>query len=202
LENQLLDSALWEHLSTGDIICNLGFVPSTSDEGFSFDTGNVTELGENDARQSGLRTWLVFDGYGLVPFGPPEPPPFEEHLTLPSPFYYAHLLPPLTNPLFVFRLPACDGVPQFTLARTIAKVPSPHSPNGRAMVKRYAWTARVRRQGSNEQLGEGWMGEWILEGEGTREGKQVLLNCLKGCGEQRVWELVMEKSGGGRVWLK
>jgi hypothetical protein len=198
-ENQLLEAGLWEHLSTGDIICNLGFVPPSSDDVNEFGGGGG---GEKDARQSGRRTWLVFNGYALVPFSPPDPPPFEEPLTLPSPFYYAHLLPPLLNPLYVFRVPACNDVPHLTLAHTVTTVPSPHSPNGHAMVKRYMWIARVSRRGPEEGLGAGWEGEWILEVEGTKEGRMVLLDCLKGCGVQREWELVREKSGDGRVWLK
>ena len=191
-ENQLSNTGLWDHLSTGDIICNLGFVPSaTPDESGSLDSGD-------DPR----RTWLVFNGDGLVPFSPPEPPPFGEPLALPSPFYYTHLLPPLVNPLYIFRIPACDDNPRLSLEHTVAKVRSPHSPNGHAMVKKYVWTARVWRRNFVDDIGEGWMGEWILEGEGTEEGKLVLLNCLKGCEARMEWEFVREKSGGGRVWLK
>lgn len=71
------------------------------------------------------------------------------------------------------------------------------------------WTARVWRQGMGmgfeDGVGDGWLGEWVLEAEGTREGRQVLLDCLGGEGEgevRREWELVREKSGGGRLWLK
>jgi len=191
-EDQLVDAGLWQHLSTGDIICNLGFVPFTDDS----DGSEATESAD-----SGRRTWLVYNGYNLVTFSPPEPPPFEGSLVLPSPFYYAHILPPLTNPLYIFRVPACDQIPRLNLMHTTTKVPSPHSPKGHALVKKYVWTARVWRY-ATEGLGEGWLGEWILEGEGTEEGKNVLLDCLSGSEVQRQWELVREKSGGGRVWLK
>ena len=59
------------------------------------------------------------------------------------------------------------------------------------------------RTGGEGEMGDGWFGEWILEGEGTREGKQVLLDALSGCDMGvREWELVREKSGGGKLWLK
>ncbi|EGN91927.1 hypothetical protein SERLA73DRAFT_80033 [Serpula lacrymans var. lacrymans S7.3] len=64
---------------------------------------------------------------------------------------------------------------------------------------------------TSDALGEKWRGEWVLEAEGTREGRQTLLDCLcrraggdgEGEGEEvYVWEVVREKSGKGRVWLK
>jgi hypothetical protein len=205
-EAQLVDAGLWEHLSTGDLVCNLGYVPSKPDDTGSFE--NMSELGEREthshhAQKPGWRIWLVFDGYSLFPFNPAAPPPFESPLMLPSPFYYTHVLPPSANPRYVFSMPACAGVPQLALAHTAARVPSPHSLTGSALARRWVWTARVCRRGGREAgLGGGWMGEWILEGEGTREGKEVLLECLRGVGVQREWELVRERSGGGRIWLR
>jgi len=55
----------------------------------------------------------------------------------------------------------------------------------------------------DDGLGEGWRGEGVLETEGTREGRQTLVDCLSGdAGEVFVWEFVREKSGVGRIWLK
>jgi len=52
-------------------------------------------------------------------------------------------------------------------------------------------------------MGSLWQGERILEGEGTREGRQSLLDALSGDdSSERLWEIVRQKSGGGRVWLK
>ncbi|EGO24465.1 hypothetical protein SERLADRAFT_438081 [Serpula lacrymans var. lacrymans S7.9] len=31
---------------------------------------------------------------------------------------------------------------------------------------------------TSDALGEKWRGEWVLEAEGTREGRQTLLDCL------------------------
>jgi len=183
-----MHSGLWQHLSTGDVICNLGYVPPAQ-----------TEDGPSDDHLS--RTWLVYNGEGLVPFSPPTPAPLDDPLSLPSPFYYIHLLPPFVNPTYVLSLPPCDNVPELTLNYMTVDVPSPHSPSGYVLVKKYMWTARVWRR--EEGFGDGWQGEWILEGEGTREGRQTLLHCLnQGAAVQRHWELVREKSGSGLLWLR
>lgn len=144
-----------------------------------------------------------------MPYTPPDAPPLTDPLSLPSPFYYAHIMPAgAPNPMFtVGRLPPCDDIPQLTLVHLSTKVRSPHSPAGYAVVKKYAWVARVVRQGGgglDDEVGEGWWGEWVLEVEGTKEGRQVLLDVLRGAaGEEKLeWELVREKSGGGRIWLR
>jgi hypothetical protein len=112
----------------------------------------------------------------------------------------------MANINYVFnRLPVCDDVPQLTLVYSTTKVLSLASPNGYALVKRLAWTARVARlrMGDEADVGEGWFGEWVLECEGTMEGKQALLDALGGKAlGWREWELVREKSGGGKLWLR
>jgi hypothetical protein len=184
-EEQLMHSGLWQHLSIGDVICNLGYVPPVQAE---------------DSDGNARRTWLIYNGEGLVPFSPPEPVPLEDPLSLPSPFYYMHLLPPFVNPTYVLDMPPCDNAAELTLSHVTVNVPSPHSPSGHALVKKYMWTARVQRR--EDVLGEGWQGEWILEGEGTKEGRQMLLRCLKGeGGAGRLWEVDREKSGDGFLWL-
>jgi hypothetical protein len=51
-------------------------------------------------------------------------------------------------------------------------------------------------------LGKGGA-EWVLETEGTREGRQTLVDCLSGdADEVFVWEFVREKCGAGQIWLK
>jgi hypothetical protein len=191
-EEHLMVSGLWQHLSTGDIICNLGYVPPPQTEDGS---------SESDPGQHARRMWLIYNGEGLVPFSPPEPAPLDDPLSLPSPFYYVHLLPPFVNPTYILSLPPCDNVPELTLTYITVDVPSPHSPSGHALVKKFMWTARVWRR--EEELGDGWQGEWILEGEGTKEGRQILLHCLnRDAAVHRHWELVREKSGGGLLWFK
>jgi hypothetical protein len=226
-ERQLQDAGLWDHLSTGDIVCNLGYVPTNPEDGSSdgddvsplvIDTQPMLSSRSYPRRSSGSqsssggagpiaqRKWLLFDGEYLVPYTPPDLLPLDQPLTLPSPFYYAHIMPPMANLNFIIsRLPVCDDVPQLTLVHSTTKVPSPTSLKGYALVKRFAWTARVvrLRMGDEGDVGEGWFGEWVLEYEGTREGKQTLLDALRGKDlGRREWELVREKSGGGKLWLR
>jgi hypothetical protein len=165
---------------------------------------SVNGGGTNNSSSS--QKWLLFNGHVLVPYTPPDLLPLDQPLNLPTPFYYAHIMPPFTNLSYVItQLPVCDDVPQLTLVYSSKKVPSPHSPNGFAMVKKYSWIARVvrLRTEADGEMGEGWFGEWILEGEGTPEGKMLLVNALKGYSlGYREWELVREKSGGGKLWLR
>ena len=220
-ERQLEDAGLWGHLSTGDIVCNLGYVPPTPDDGSSEGEAPPGSSRGNPSRSSGSqssgggasptgqnvqRKWLLYNGHLLVPYSPPDLLPLDQPLKLPSPFYYSHIMPPTANLNYIItRLPVCDDVPQLTLVHSTSKVPSPHSPKGHALVKRFAWTARVvrLRMGDEGEVGEGWFGEWVLEYEGTREGKQTLLDALSGRAlGRREWELVREKSGGGKLWLR
>ena len=202
-EDQLVDSGLWDHLSTGDVVCNLGYIPPDTD-----DSGSDPDDPERDSSTS--RKWLLFNGYALIPFAPPEPPPVDDPLTLPSPFYYSHIVPLHANQIYDIMLPPSDfsEVPQLTLVYTSTKV---KGPSGYYSVKKYMWVAKVTRFaranlarfGEGEAIGEGWKGEWVLEGEGTSEGKQVLIDCIQGCEtEKRKWEFIREKSGRGRIWIK
>ena len=87
-------------------------------------------------------------------------------------------------------------------------------------MRRYVWLARtfarplesgMEREAGTEAgaaLGRGWCGEWVLEAPGTREGRAALLDALAGApvgpGLRRrgLWEVVREKSGVGRLWLR
>nr|GAT50977.1 MIF4G/MA4-domain-containing protein [Mycena chlorophos] len=203
-EDQLADAGLRNHLSTGDIVCNLGFVPPPSPaQSRPGSSDGLPDSARSD--RSHRRKWLLFNGEALVPFFPPAPLPLSNPFILPSPFYYSHIAPPQTNPVFVIRsFPACDDIPQFTLVNTTARVRSPHSPAGFASVKQFKWTARVWRPVAQEDdIGFGWQGEWVLEGDGTREGQAILVDCLRGVvGPWREWELVREKCNGDRLWFR
>jgi hypothetical protein len=213
-ERQLVDAGLWPHLSTGDIVCNFGFVPPNSEDSSSDADVSTTDYFSQRSRSDQRRSndassqlkWLIFDGQFLIPYTPPDFLPLDNVLNLPSPFYYAHITPPFTNFTYIIdQFPICDNIPQLTLIHSTSKVPSPHSPKGYALVKKHAWTARVvrLRRGDEGDIGEGWFGEWTLEGEGTREGQQTLLDALAGRRmDRKVWELVREKSGGGKLWFK
>ena len=196
-ELQLDDAGLWQHLSVGDVVCNLGYLPSEEGQG---------SPPSNDLPADGKRgpeSWMIFDGTGLVPYTPSATLPVSEPLTLPSPFYYAHIIPPPFNPRFVAILP--PGEPELSLVLLPSRVRSPHSPNGFARIKKYMWLARLAPQTpqSRPDFGEGWHCEWILEGEGTKEGRQSLLDALRGDAScEREWELIMEKCSTVRIWLR
>ncbi|KAG6374391.1 hypothetical protein JVT61DRAFT_4428 [Boletus reticuloceps] len=200
-EAQLHAGGLWQYLSTGDVVCNFGYVPSTPDS-----TQSQLDLAPEE-RATSRNTWLLFNGNALLPFAPPAPPPLPDPLSLPSPFYYTHLMSSNVNPTFTFAPPGGGGIPETSLINAATHVPSPHSPGGWVMVKKYMWIARARVgmgfMDIDDGLGDGWRGEWVLEAEGTQEGRQTLIDCISGlAGEIFVWELVREKSGGGRIWLR
>ena len=194
-EAQLDDAGLWEHLSVGDIICNLGYLPP-SDGVVAGPSGSEMSFDDTASPES----WMVFDGTVLVPYTTSAVLPIPEPLSLPSPFYYAHITPPPINPRFIAALPREQ--PELSLVLLPTKVPSPHSPNGFARIRKYMWLALLRPH-VRPGLGEGWHGEWILEGEGTKEGRQSLLDTLSGrINVKREWELVMERSTPTRIWLR
>lgn len=187
-EDQLIDEGLWEHLSAGDIVCNFGYVPP------------LEETEEESSRNPGSdnRRWLIYTGEQLVIYYPTDPTPIPDALSLPSPFYYTHILPPFTNPHFRLTLPPFKA--HYTLTNLTTTIQSPHS--GYTRVNTYAWLASLDAH-SHSAMSDGWRGEWVLQGEGTREGKVALQNALRGgqSGEHE-YEIVIEKSGNGRLWLR
>lgn len=221
-EEQLIKHGLWEHLSDGDIVCNFGYVPPVPPP----DAPRPLSSGDEENGEQ-RQKWLMFNGYCLVPYIPPSAPPLENPLTLPSPFYFANILPAFVDPVFILSLPqepdASPGSgfgslharePEMQLINVATRVPSPTSPTGYALVRKYTWLARIACVGPGSQtdagmaLGRGWHGEWILEAEGTREGRQSLIDALAGktngpgLRQRGQWQVVREKSGGGRTWLK
>ncbi|OJT07378.1 hypothetical protein TRAPUB_1783 [Trametes pubescens] len=218
-EEQLIKGGLWEHLSDGDIVCNFGYVPPLPPPD---SPRPLSYAVSNDGGQQ-RQKWLMFNGYCLVPYIPPSAPPLENPLTLPSPFYFANILPAFVDPVFILALPqdppSANGrhfskEPDMQLTNVATRVPSPHSPTGVARVRKYMWLARIAYVGPGSAteaglaLGRGWHGEWVLEAEGTREGRQCLLDALAGntngpgLRQRGQWQVVREKSGSGRIWLK
>lgn len=222
-EEQVADSGLWHHLSAGDIVCNFGFVPLPEPDNVS---QSSRSSGGKD-KTTHRRRWLMFNGYCLVHYIPPAPPPVLQALTLPSPFYFCHILPPDSDLRFVLSIPPQsrssssperrrsyfdDAYPHLSLAHVRTRVSSPHSPLGYAMVRKYMWIARIPYVGpesgteAGSALGEGWRGEWVLQAEGTKEGRQTLVDAVKvgpnGCTPRGLWEVVRDKSGAGRIWMR
>ncbi len=232
-EDQLIRAGLWEHLSDGDIVCNFGYVPPVASPQSS-DDGSAASSSSSAVEEGNRQKWLMFNGYCLVPYIPPSPAPLESPLTLPSPFYFANILPAFMDPTFILALPqqtspspqrsrpgTSDGrltifEPRhdLKLVNISTRVPSPNSPSGFVMVRKYMWLARIPYVGPGSgteagvALGRGWQGEWVLEAEGTREGRQGLIEALSGgtvgpgLRKRGQWEVVREKSGGGRLWLR
>lgn len=226
-EEQMIDSGVWQHLSTGDVVCNFGFVPLPEP-----DSASRSSRSSGAKEKVHRKRWLMFNGYCLVHYIPPAPPPVEQALTLPSPFYFSHILPPESDPRFILAIPAQsrnlptsargtrrasyvdDGspYPHLSLTHVRTRVSSPHSPLGYAMVKKYMWLARIPYVGpesgtdAGPALGEGWRGEWVLEAEGTKEGRQTLIDAAKagtdGSTPRGLWEVVRNKSSAGRIWMR
>ena len=175
---QLTAAELDKHLAPGDLVINFGYVPEQAG-------GAEEDVG-----------WMIFDGERLMPLTS-RIPIYNPTFTLPSPFYYSHVLAPTQNPRFVLTIPRRrTQPPMFNHGRVISTVASVMSPTGCVRVNMTAWMAKID--------GLRWGGEWILEAEGTKEGKAYLEASITSAdvGAEQEWELVREKSGRGRVWLR
>ncbi|KAI5119420.1 hypothetical protein M0805_009871 [Coniferiporia weirii] len=185
-EDQLIEAGLWEHMSVGDVVCNFGYVPPVEEP-------------EESGPEKDHRRWLVFTGDRLSVYHPTQPPSITGALSLPSPFYYMHILPPLANPRFRLTLPPLRA--QYTLAALTTTVASPHAPGGHARVKTFAWLAMLDVH-AGSIMNTGWAGEWVLQGEGTPEGRISLEIALHGGQESECeYEIDVAKSGNGKLWL-
>ncbi|KAF8699178.1 hypothetical protein RHS03_07232, partial [Rhizoctonia solani] len=223
-ESLILRAGLWDLMKPGDVVCNLGYVPRASNPASPVDQfGRISH--NSDARQT---EWLIFTGSALVPYVPPAPPPPDvDVLSLPGPAYYSHLYTPTPTQLvlpncepgpavaglvYAFSVPKRSTEPIMKLDSSLSYV---KSSRGVARVWRPVWIASFRvdktwsigsrkgkeRAGRNQNLADEWAGEWVLEGMGTREGEQALMDAMDD-GHVRFWEWVREKSGPGRVWFR
>jgi len=175
---QLTAADLDGHVAPGDLVINFGYVPDQA-EGAEEDVG-----------------WMIYDGERLIPLTH-RIPVYNPTFTLPSPFYYSHVLPPTQNLRYVLTIPRKrTQVPNFSLERVSWTVASVTSPTGRVRVNLSGWLAKFE--------GSRWGSEWILEAEGTKEGFTFLEASIASAdaGALQEWELVREKSGRGRVWLR
>ncbi|KAJ4477169.1 hypothetical protein J3R30DRAFT_3291275, partial [Lentinula aciculospora] len=195
-EEELARAGLWEHLSVGDVVCNLGYVPPS----ISSSTGSSDAI------------WLIFNGCQLVPytFGA-----LDSRGILP-----VYSTSEANDPVSPLHL---DVMHQPTLISVPMNIPSPHTPGGMVVVKKWVWTLRVWVGSSSRstnfmssfttdnefeaetEVGTGWEGEWILEGDGTKEGRDFLLSCLRRDQtrtDMMEWELVRDRCGRSKVWLR
>jgi hypothetical protein len=244
-EDQLADAGLWDHLSIGDIVCNLGYIPpplpedDLLEEPFVRASGSMrsqlSSLGNRNPIPTDDVVWLVYDGFGLVQYSPTvEPPPLKDALTLVTPYYYSHIMPNSAHPFFTLdlysrlsRLRECmDGTggngfpppvpPKFELTGMLTKVRSPRSPGGYAMVKRYKWVATIKGikavVSGDIEVGSGWLtDEWVLEVDGTVEGRRMLDSLLSATDDRvaagwiqgdLVWEVDKQRSNFSKTWLR
>ena len=245
-EDQLIDAGLWDHLSTGDIVCNLGYMPPvpTPERDFSRDYfGDVSpsmrsvrsQPSSFGNRATDDAVWLVYDGFGLVQYSPVlQPPPLKDALTLVTPYYYSHILQNSANPFFTLDLytrlsgfrRSVNGaggntfsppaLPKFELVALLTKVRSPKSPGGYAMVRRYKWIAAINgikaAVSGDLEVGNGWLtDEWVLEADGTVEGRRMLDSLLSSPGAyvasdwargDWVWEIDKQRSNPSKTWFR
>ncbi|KZS94256.1 hypothetical protein SISNIDRAFT_549433 [Sistotremastrum niveocremeum HHB9708] len=185
IERRLAEAGLWSHLMPGDVLCNLGYVPL-----------------EDSPVPEHATEWLIFTGNAIEPFRPSS---LRNPLScsIPSPFYYSHLTS--DNPIFVAILPRCRHPRPPTMTFVHSSIPCPPSQEGQVRVKRYVWITYVNmdlRRCDRARFGEGWVGEWTLEAPGTPEGKFTLEQAMNGEAVNLVWEVVIERSGHGKLWLK
>ena len=158
----------------GDLVVNLGYLPSDD---------------ELDSDENPEAMWFVMDGQRrLVPFR-------NGMGRAPCPTYYSHILGTGVNPQHVLSLPSSSShKPSMDLVRITSCV---SSTAGRMRVGQFVWLARV----AVGRADSGWEGEWVVEVEGTPEGRRMLESALEG-GKEAVWEVVLEKCGEGSIWLK
>lgn len=238
-EDQLTDAGLWNHLSIGDVVCNLGYVPQQPPpEHDPAGASPTSPRSQQPSLGSGVTddsVWLVYDGFGLVQYSPiSEPPPLKDALALVTPYYYSHILPTSAHPFFTLDLysrlsrfrESAGGTmgnvsfqpapPKFELIAMLTKVRSPSSPGGYAMVKRYKWIATIRgiraAISGDSRIGAGWLAdEWVLEVDGTLEGRGMLDSLLSPPGAHVaadsargdwVWEIDRQRSNPSKFWLR
>ena len=244
-EDQLADAGLWDHLSVGDVVCNLGYMPPLQpfpESDFLEDPVGRTsisvasqQLSPESSNTTDDTVWLVYDGFGLVQYSPAvEPPPLKDALTLVTPYYYSHIMPSPAHPFFTldlytrlsrFRAFTDDAggytfspptPPKFELITMLTKVRSPHSPGGYAVVKRYKWVVTIKVTkavlSSDVEIGSGWLtDEWVLEVDGTLEGRRMLDSLVSVVGSHVasgraqgdwVWEVDRQRSNSHKTWFR
>lgn len=204
---QLHAASLVSHLRAGDLVCNLGYVPDTGVDDLA--SGNGTT--ESDAGGD-CRGWMVFNGHELCPLTTQAAIPIRDPtFVLTTPHYFSHVLLAEENPRFGMAIPLMPiekSQPYiFSLSREVRSVVAPRSKGAAAAagdtesprkhrINRFIWVARVECAR--------WGTEWFIEAEGTKEGREYIERALDDArrGHEREWELVRERTGRGRVYVK
>ncbi|KAG2111368.1 hypothetical protein BD769DRAFT_1493886 [Suillus cothurnatus] len=175
-EQQLIDNGLWEHLSIGDIVCNFGYVPAAPES---------DEISSQESDRSALRnSWLLYNGYSLVPFVPPAPPPVDGP---PQPSVTAILFTYhafARSPPILICAPRWRWVPELNLVQQ-QNASGRRSPAEDGLQRRSTCGSRVHVSG--------WA--LLMSTMDSAKGGEA-----RARGDKRFF--VREKSGGGRLWLK
>ena len=134
-EAQLRVAGVWERwVQVGDIVVNLGYVPTSSPASRDVGPTSTPESAPNTSEDADGLSWMVYNGRGLVRFDPKDPPlpsrptPQARELPIntnsnplitttstvaddaivagvPCPTYYAHVLPKGMNPIWPLSIP-------------------------------------------------------------------------------------------------
>ncbi|KIJ52581.1 hypothetical protein M422DRAFT_243366 [Sphaerobolus stellatus SS14] len=183
-QKQLIKAGLWPFLREGDAICNLGYVPKDS------------KL---------IYGWLIYAEEALHPFFPPQLPPVIDLYNFPSPLYLAHLVPPQHDLRFNTRLPPglCTAL-YHEWADVLVPSPGTNSNGGMVRIWRQEWFANLeltKEAVAGMDLNPAWTTTWVLQMEGTKEGKKKLEDAVQGRAAYN-WEMVLDKTSKKKIWLR
>lgn len=195
---QLHAASLVPHLRAGDLVCNLGYMPDLGADDVS---GNGTVDSDADCRG-----WMVFSGHELCPLTTRSAIPVRDPtFILTTPHYFSHVLLGEENPRFEMAIPLVPPEKSqpyvFSLMRETRSIAAPgkkgagESPRQHKL-SRFIWVARVECAR--------WGSEWMIEAEGTKEGREYIESALQDSrmGLEREWELVRDRTGKGRVYVR
>jgi hypothetical protein len=119
--------------------------------------------------------------------------------------YFSHVLLGEENPRFEMAIPLVPPEKSqpyiFSLVRETRSIVAPgkkgagESPR-KHKLSRFIWVARVECAR--------WGSEWMIEAEGTKEGREYIESALHDSrmGLEREWELVRERTGKGKVYVR
>lgn len=182
-------------------MCNLGYVPDVGADDPA--TGNGADLDDG----SDCRGWMIWSGYELRPLTTRAAIPVRDPtFLLTTPHYYSHVLLAGENPRFEMAIPLIPAEQSqgyvFSLTREVRlavaakKKSEAGEPPKKHKVNRFIWVARVECAR--------WGSEWMIEVEGTKEGRDYLESALRDSqmGMERAWELVRDRTGRGRVYIR
>jgi hypothetical protein len=195
---QLYAADLIPQLRAGDLVCNMGYVPDTA----------ADDLSNGGSDNGDCRGWMIYSGHDLRPLTTRTALPVRDPtFVLNSPHYYSHVLLAGENPRFELSIPIVplerSQAPQFSLIRVTETVKMPVKKTGESpetskkhKISKFIWLARVECAR--------WGTEWLIEAEGTKEGRAYIEHALEDSknGLEREWELLREKTGRGRVYIK